>query len=94
MNIQSRHVDLCGAGHARAVWVLPNDPEHRSVWRRWLKGLVTIVLAGSALVGTAALPSLNGSREHLAALDRPDAPALRGDHATRSTTQRHGQDQQ
>jgi hypothetical protein len=59
-----------------------------------VKGLLTIVLAGSALVATAALPSLNGSREHLAALDRPDTPALRSDHATRSITQQHGQDQQ
>jgi hypothetical protein len=58
-----------------------------------LKGLVTVVLAGSALVGTAALPSLNGSREHLAALDRREAPALHGDHGATNVTQQHGQDQ-
>jgi hypothetical protein len=94
MNIRSHRDVLCGAGHARAVWVRPDDAEHRSVWRRWLKALATIVLAGFAVLGTAALPSLNGSRERLAALDRPEAPALRSGHATTNITQQHGQDEQ
>ena len=93
MNIRSRHVDLCGAGHARAVWIVPDDAEHRSVWRRWLKGLVTIVVAGFALVGTAALPSLTGPRERLAALDRPELLVSPGDHATTNVTPQYGQDQ-
>jgi hypothetical protein len=92
MNIQLPHIDLSGAGRARAVWIVPDNAEHRSVWRRWLKGLAIIVLASVSLVGTATLSNLNGPRERLVALERPGASVLPTDHITANVTRQHGQD--
>jgi len=61
---------LCAAAHARAVWIQPQHPGERLVWRRWLKGLVTIIVATSGAGWIAASASLTGPLEATARMER------------------------
>jgi len=61
---------LCGAGHARAVWIRPENPEQRLVWGRWLKGLTSVIAATSAVAWIAASANLTRPLEATAQMER------------------------
>jgi hypothetical protein len=61
---------LCGAAYARAVWTTPVTPEQRIVWKRWLKGLGTIIASTAALALFLASGSTNRPLEMTVQMER------------------------
>jgi hypothetical protein len=66
----SRDLFLCGASHARAVWIPPESAEQRMAWSRWLKALVMVVAASSAVMVSAAIPNPAAPSEATTRMER------------------------
>src|SRR5262245_35741938 len=67
-HLEQRYV--CGAAYARAVWTQPLTPEQRIVWKRWLKGLGTIIASTAALALFLASGSTNRPLETTVHMER------------------------
>jgi HAMP domain-containing protein len=61
---------LCGAAYARAVWTPPSTPQEQLVWKRWLKGLSTIVVSTAALALLLASETTNRPLEATVQMER------------------------
>jgi hypothetical protein len=61
---------LCGAAYARAVWSPPPTEQEQIAWKRWLKGLSTIVVSTAALALLLASETTNRPLEATVQMER------------------------